>query len=372
MNTHLFRATAGFGGWTRSRSWYRIYGPALALGPLLGGFIMLALWQWITVLIPSGHVGVMWYRFAGGTDTHTVHDEGTRFIWPWNKMAVYDTRLQQFTRDFDVLTREGLTMTINIAARYRLNPPGVGLLHKHVGPDYIDTLLAPTVGSFARITFSQNSTDAIYTDRRIAVQSEIKQAMAAEFDRYFGRQDRRNVPWLYLDDVLIRSMRFPPEIQSAVNRKMAQYQLREEYGYRLQREELEKQRKEIEAQGIARFQSIVGAGISDTYLRWKGIDATLALAQSPNAKIVVIGTGKDGMPLILGGMDSPLSVRPPAGPEGPGPKAAMEPPDDATWVAPGPQSKGGSQSDAPLWSPLSEGVDEAVRKLEQMRGGQSP
>jgi regulator of protease activity HflC (stomatin/prohibitin superfamily) len=219
-------------------------------------------------------------------------------------MAVYDVRLQQFDRDFDVLTRDGLMMSVNISVRYRLNDGAVGLLHKHVGPAYVDTLLVPTVGSLARIVFSQNSTDAVYTDRRSAVQTEIKTAMVSELGHYAGETDSRGLPLLFLDDVLIRSMRFPPALQSAVNRKMEEYQLRQEYAYRLQREKLESERKEIEAQGIAEFQRIVGAGINDTYLRWKGIDATLALAQSPNAKIIVIGTGKDGMPLILGGMDS--------------------------------------------------------------------
>ena len=107
-------------------------------------------------------------------------------------------------------------------------------------------------------------------------------------------------PWLLIDAVLIRGMQFPPEVQASVNRKMQQYQLREEYRYRLERERLESERKQVEAEGIARFQQIIGAGISENYLKWKGIDATLALAQSPNAKVVVIGAGKDGMPLILG------------------------------------------------------------------------
>jgi len=303
------------------------------LSPLLAGFVVIALWQWITVVIPAGHVGVKWYRFAGGTDTQTIYGEGSRFVWPWDRMAVYDARLQQFSRDFDVLTREGLMMTVNIAARYRLNDSAVGLLHKHLGPEYVETLFAPTVGSFARIIFSQNSTDAVYTDRRSAVQAEIKQAVTSELDRYLGQQDRRSVPWLYLDDILIRSMRFPPEVQSAVNRKMAQHQLREEYAYRLQREELESQRKEIEAQGIARFQSIVGAGISDTYLRWKGIDATLKLADSPNAKMVIIGAAKDGLPLILGPWDN--STAPPGPPkaDAPGQTAGRPPLTDGSATA---------------------------------------
>jgi regulator of protease activity HflC (stomatin/prohibitin superfamily) len=306
MSSTLLRVKAGaYIGRARLRSWLQTHAPAVLLGSLITAFVVIAVWDWITAVIPAGHVGVEWYRFAGGTDTETVHGEGNRFMFPWDKMAIYDARLQQFDRDFDVLTRDGLMMSINVAVRYRLNQEAVGQLHKNVGPAYVDTMLVPTVGSLARIVFSQNSTDAIYTDRRIAVQAEIMKAMVSEFDRYVGEPAGRHVPLLYLDDVLIRSMRFPPALQSAVNRKMEEYQLRQEYTYRLQREQLESERKEIEARGIANFQQIVGAGISDTYLRWKGIDATLALAQSPNAKIVVIGTGKDGMPLILGGLEAP-------------------------------------------------------------------
>jgi len=69
----------------------------------------------------------------------------------------------------------------------------------------------------------------------------------------------------------------------------------------LQKEEQEADRKRIEAKGIADFQDIVSKGISDQLLKWKGIEATEKLAGSSNTKVVVIGSGKDGLPLILGG-----------------------------------------------------------------------
>jgi|tagenome__1003787_1003787.scaffolds.fasta_scaffold20887563_2 regulator of protease activity HflC (stomatin/prohibitin superfamily) len=320
-------------GRTRIASWYKRHSLTINLGALTTVFVVVAIWQWISVVIPAGYVGVRWYRFVGGTDTQTIYAEGSHFIWPWDRVTLYDTRLQQFSRDFDVLTRDGMMMTVNIACRFRLNEAMIGLLHKHVGAEYMDNLLVPVVGSFARIIFSQNSTDSVYTDRRIAVQDEIRHAVTAELDHDLGQPGRSKAPWLFLDDVLVRSMRFPPEVQSAVNRKMEQYQLREEYAYRLQREELESKRKEVEAQGIARFQSIVGAGISDTYLRWKGIDATLALAQSSNAKIVVIGTGKDGLPLILNGADAAPAASPPRD-DGPGVTASAAPATPSANAAP--------------------------------------
>jgi regulator of protease activity HflC (stomatin/prohibitin superfamily) len=296
--------------WTWIVRWSKRHSTALILSTLIALFCGITVWKWIAIAIPAGHVGVMWYRFDGGTDTRIIYGEGTRFIWPWDRMTVYDARLQEFSRDYDVLTRDGMMMRVNIAVRSRLNTVMLGPLHKHVGPDYVDTLLAPTVGSFARIVFAKNTMDEIYTDRRSQVQNEIRQAVAGELQQDLGQPDRLEAPWLFLDDVLIRRMSFPPDVQAAVNRKMEQRQLRDEYAYRLQREKLESQRKEVEAQAIARFARIVGANFSD-YLRWKGIEATLALAQSPNAKTVVVGTGKDGMPLILGGAETASPAPPP-------------------------------------------------------------
>jgi regulator of protease activity HflC (stomatin/prohibitin superfamily) len=280
--------------------------PTITLVVLVTLFVAAALWPWYCMSVPAGYVAVKWQRFAGGTDTERVYGEGSHFFFPWNKMSLYDARVQQVSRDFDVLTRDGLMMAVNVTLRFHLNEAAVGLIHKHVGSDYVETLLVPAVGSYARLVFSQKSTDDSYTEQRGDLPAIIKQAMLNDLTNNFGLASHRNLPWLFLDDVLIRSMRFPPEVQGAINHKMEEYQLKQEYAYRLEREQLESRRKEIEAQGIARFQGIVSAGISDAYLRWKGVDATLALAQSANAKVVVIGAGKDGMPIILGGLDTPI------------------------------------------------------------------
>ena len=273
---------------------------AARLGFIVTVFVIIAFWQWIVVTVPAGYMGVKWYRFVGGTDTAHVYGEGTQLIFPWDRMEIYEARVQQINRDFDVLTSDGLTMTINIAVRFRVNESMAGQLHKRVGPDYVERLLIPAVGTYARQVFSQNSADGIYTARRSSIQEEVKQAVVADLSPRSAERLRQDGSWLVVEDVLIRGMRFPPAVQAAIDRKMEQHQLKQEYAYRLEREHLESERKEVEAQGIAKFQTIVRAGIFESYLRWKGIDATLALAQSPNAKVVLIGTPKDGMPLILG------------------------------------------------------------------------
>ncbi|MGZ3311203.1 MAG: hypothetical protein ACXU8R_22060, partial [Xanthobacteraceae bacterium] len=70
-------------------------------------------------------------------------------------------------------------------------------------------------------------------------------------------------------------------------------------------------------------------GISDSYLRWRGIEATLQLSQSTNSKVVIIGSAKDGLPLILGNMDAP----PAQGTAGAAPESGQTEPKDTTTAA---------------------------------------
>ena len=118
---------------------------------------------------------------------------------------------------------------------------------------------------------------------------------------------------LILYDTLVLGLELPPAVNAAINRKIEQYYLVQEYGFRVEREKKESERKQIEANGIRDFQQTVTQGISDSYIRWRGIEATLQLAQSPNTKIVIIGSGKDGLPVILGNVDTPMQPNPAPG-----------------------------------------------------------
>lgn len=207
-------------------------------------------------------------------------------------------------------------MTMDVATRFRLNTASIGLLHKNVGPDYIDTLVRPALGTYVRAVVSQYSAENAYGVDRMVIQGQIDAAMAADLAPRVAPGLAAAAPWISVQDVLIRSMKFPAPVEDAINRKIEQFQVKKEYAYRLERERLESERKQVEAEGIARFQQIVGSGISQNYLRWKGIEATLALAQSPNSKIVVIGTPRDGMPLILGGLDDQASTASKQAPSG--------------------------------------------------------
>jgi prohibitin 2 len=204
------------------------------------------------------------------------------------------------------------------------------VLHKFIGPGYLTSVVSPEIGSQARQVISQYTAQEVYTSR-VAIQDQIREnaqkSLGANLDKLVQPEAMEELdPKHYNDflrgsiqilDTLVLSIVLPPDIVAAINRQTEQYYMIQEFKFRVQREAEESQRKQIEANGIAAFQKTVSQGISDSYLRWRGIEATLALAQSTNSKIVIIGTGKDGLPIILGNVDTPAAPGP-APQSGPG------------------------------------------------------
>ena len=300
----------------------------LLMATLLLGIV---LWPYMVITVPSGQVGVLWHRFLGfdpycwclvdrGTvlNPRELSDEGLHVIAPWNKLFIYDLRLQSKSETYHAISSDGVSVTAQINVRYQLLHNSVGVLHKFIGPDYFDTILSPEIGAEARDVISKYTAQEVYTSRE-RIQQEIRdntqKTLAVKLNKLVqpSAMEERD-PQHYNDflassililDTLVLGIDLPPEIVAAINRQTEQFYMIQEYKYRVQREAEEAQRKMIEANGIAAFQRTVSQGISNSYLRWQGINATLALAQSPNAKIVVIGSGKDGLPIILGNVDTP-------------------------------------------------------------------
>ena len=289
--------------WRRFLRFLAHHGPEIAVILMMFVFVVVYFSDNIFYTIPPGSVGVLWKRFGGGTDLDSYLGEGLHVILPWDKVYVYDTRLQQLEQDFDVLSADGLKMTVNIAYRFQAIPATVPALHQYIGPNYVSVLITTDIGARARDVFSHNTPEEIFSDRRIQIQQEILHDVQTHLRDTFSPMAGHPIDFVKLEDVLIRGITLPPEVQAAINRKEEQKQLNLEYDYRLLREAKETERKRIEAQGIREFQDIISSGITESYLKWRGIEATLELARSNNSKIVVIGGGKDGLPIILGNMD---------------------------------------------------------------------
>ena len=264
----------------------------------------------ILVLLPDifysvypGQAAVVWKRFRGGTDVSHVHGEGMHIKWPWDKVYIYDIRLQEVEETYDVLSADGLHVEVDISVRFRPIEEHLGLLHRNVGPNYVKTILLPTIGALAREKMSQYAPSMLYSEKRERVEAEILDRLKAESPVTYiidGEPQKA----LHAENVFIRSIKLPPIVANAIDEKLAQRHKMLEYDYRISKEEKEKERKRIEAEGIRIFQDTVTEGISEKYLQWKGIDATLKLAESNNSKVVIIGAGEGGLPVILGGLDS--------------------------------------------------------------------
>jgi regulator of protease activity HflC (stomatin/prohibitin superfamily) len=274
----------------------------------------------VIVTIPTGHVGVLWKRFRGGTqlDPRLLKEEGMRVLLPWDKLFLYDLRLQTTTDTYNAISKDGVNLAATINIRFRLKHDAIPQLHQVIGPDYIAHLVRPEIGNRAREIIAEYTAEEVYSTKRQEIQKRIRthteamlgQSMVQRSVEESEYGEHYRIPldaMLNLFDTLVLGLELPQSVVAAINRKVEQYYLVQEYAFRVDREKKESERKRIEAEGISAFQQIVSQGISDSYVRWRGIEATLQLAQSPNSKIVVIGSGKDGLPIILGNVDTPPS-----------------------------------------------------------------
>jgi regulator of protease activity HflC (stomatin/prohibitin superfamily) len=308
--------------------------PGLTVTLLASLLLITILFPFVVITVPSGHVGVLWKRFNGydfycwcfvgrGTilDPRQLRNEGLHLVWPWDKLFVYNLRLQSSTQTYNAISKDGVNVTAQINIRFQLLHNSIGVLHKFIGPQYLASVVDPEIGSRAREVISQYTAQEVYTSRE-AIQAKIRETAQKSLSTHLNNLVQPEAmeqpdPKGYNDflqnsiqilDTLVLSIELPPEIVGAINRQTQQYYEIQEYKYRVEREAQESTRKQIEANGIAAFQRTVSEGISDSYLRWRGIEATLALAQSRNSKVVVIGGGKDGLPIILGNVGNADNV----------------------------------------------------------------
>lgn len=258
----------------------------LITGVLLFGLAYF--WPAIFVTIDSGEVGVMYRRFAGGTVTDRLLGEGLRFVPPWDKLFVYNVRLQEIRHSMSVLTEEGLEIKFDLSIRYRPELELVGLLHQRVGPDYAEKVVVPEVESALRSIAGGQKLDAIYTASQDVVQRVVTEVL---------EQASRN--YVHIDEVVVRHIELPQPVRARIEAKMIEKETAEAYEFRLRIATGEAERQKIEAGGLAVYNGIIGASLSPGVLQWEALQATKELAKSPNAKTIIIGRTADGLPIIL-------------------------------------------------------------------------
>ena len=241
--------------------------------------------------VPAGHVGVK--DFIGNVSPEPL-GPGVHLVFPFTRVVKMSIQTQEMKEVAEVPSKEGLVMNLEVSLLYRLDPEKAPAIYKSVGADYASVAVEPQIRSAIREITSSYEAKALYSAER----EKIAQEILALFSRI--SKDRGIVS----EAVLLRKIGLPDVVANAIQEKLKREQEAEQMKFVLQKEQQEAERKRIEGQGIADFQKIVASGISPQLLEWKGIEATEKLALSPNAKIVVIGNPKSGLPIILGGAET--------------------------------------------------------------------
>ena len=243
------------------------------------------------VTIGSGEAGVLYKIFGGGVVTdEPPMSEGFHFVLPWNKVFIYEVRQQEVFEKMNVLSSNGLDIKLEASAWFQPKYEDLGKLHQEKSEAYKQRILLPAIRSAARSVVGRYTPEQLYSTKRDAIQQEI----------YVETKKVVEDQYIQLNAVLVRDVTLPVPIKEAIERKLRQEQESLEYEFRLVTAAKEAEKQVIEAQGKADANRILAASLTPNILRDKGIEATLILAQSPNTKIVVVGSGKDGLPLILG------------------------------------------------------------------------
>jgi regulator of protease activity HflC (stomatin/prohibitin superfamily) len=271
----------------RFRRWLWRKTPFIFVFLLVSALALLLLWPRIVIIIEPGKAGVL-FRLFSGTQIDYVYPEGLKIVSPLNTMYIYETRKQIALHEFDVLTARGLTVRLSLAIRYQPEVELLGMLHQRIGPDYLQRVIIPQAESVMRKQLGGYTAEEVYTNKEGLLTKAILLALE-EVGRNFVK----------VEEIIIRSITLPVSIKNAIEDKLTQEELLKSYEFRTQIAAKEAERMRLEAEGIRAYHEIIDKSLTDKNLTYQGILATKELSKSANAKIVVIGGGKNGMPLIL-------------------------------------------------------------------------
>ncbi|MCA9701346.1 MAG: prohibitin family protein [Myxococcales bacterium] len=323
-----------YDGFTALR--FYVYTLILVLALALG-----FLWPRMFITVPAGHHAVMYRHFQGGTVTNRIWGEGFHVIPPWDQLTIYESRLQQQTLNFTILSDEGLDLEVTVSVRFRPRRDQLGYLHQDIGPDYFERLIRPEVEAHVRRTFGNRPAHEIYSSAKDVLQELRNMPMITRIDSLDSTEvsddwwvggeaitsssGRPELGYIDVQEIKLVDIDLPELVKAAIADKYRQEQLKLEYTHRIAREEQEAARKRIEAAGIRDFNSIAGE-ISPDLLRWRDIDATRELAAAPNSKVVVLGNSGGQTPLLFSLGEPPGPAAAPTTEPQPVPKP--EPADD--------------------------------------------
>ena len=243
--------------------------------------------------VQAGERAVIFNTITGELDKENVIQPGFHVKAPWSDAYIYDVTENQVEETMDVLDKNGLNINVDVTLRFHPQYDKIGEIYENFRQDYVRRLVIPETRSTVRQVMGRYTAEEIYSTKRPEVEGAIK----SETEAILGATGNN----IQMRALLIRSIKLPEQIRLAIENKLKQEQEALAYQFRLEKEESEAERKRIAAEGESRANEIINNSLTKELLRMRGIEATRELANSQNAKVIVIGSGDDGLPLILGG-----------------------------------------------------------------------
>jgi len=263
--------------------------PIIILG-IIGFIILLSLSSSFFYTIQPTERAVIFYPFGDALDRDHVITPGFHTKAPWNEVITYEVAEMTSDETMDINDKNGLPIHVDVTVRYFPMHDKIGYIHEKFTRDYPNRLVIPEMRSMTRQVLARYTAEEIYSTKR----AEVENSVITETEKVL------NANYVNTTAVLIRSIKLPDQIRVAIENKLQQQQEALAYQFRLDKEKSEAERKRIAAEGESRANNIINNSLSEKLLKMRGIEATLELAKSPNTKVIVIGSSKDGLPMILG------------------------------------------------------------------------
>ncbi len=255
----------------------------VALSTAVGAFLLVLLRS--LAVIPAGHVGVV--DSFGEVSKQTLKP-GINLVNPLAQVEKFSTRTKERKETLEAPSKEGLILTLDVSILHHLDPNKVKHVYQTIGANYEEVVLVPQFRSVVRKVTASYNAKALYTSQRQQMSQQIRE----ELSQVVAPRG------IIVEDTPLRKLDLPQKIREAVEQKLLVEQQSQQMEFVLQKERQEAERKRIEARGIADSQQIISQGLTDKLLQLKQIEVTEKLAQSANAKIVVVGAGK-GSPVTI-------------------------------------------------------------------------
>lgn len=270
--------------------------------PMMAGGIALAIIGLLTrvfVQIDAGEIGI---KTLFGRVQPDILNSGLHIVNPLVEVHKTDARTQNYTMSgvhdegtkqgddaIRVLTADGLEVVIDLTVLYRIIPGDAPRLLRETGLDYENKIVRPLTRTKIRDNAVYYDAVALYSSRRDEFQNRINKSIETDF-RKRG---------LMLENILVRNITLPAGVKATIEQKIQAEQEAQKMQFVLQKERQEAERKRVEAQGIADYQRIISEGLTDKQLQYEQIKAMRELAGSDNSKMIIMGAGKSGTPVIL-------------------------------------------------------------------------